>query len=111
MELYSYLTNEWYSPLKDQILIHAVRELLGLPYTQITRGITTFNISSAVCSTFAHFSIGRQTTGDVGTCGVLTRELISYLISSNKLSEENIIEKVNEVWEREYKADFPKGMK
>lgn len=58
----SFLTNEWHNNAKDQVVLHAIYNLLSEPYAPVLKGITPNDISTSVCN-FA-FKVWRYKVSD-----------------------------------------------
>ncbi len=102
MDVYSYLTNEWHNCEKDQVVIHAISDLIGMEYNPVLKGVTAFEISFKACSIFQKFGINKCPTNDIGTCSMLTQELVRHLIVSGIITDPQIRAQTQEVWTRLY---------
>lgn len=69
----------YHAPTEDQIVLHAICNLLGKEYHPVTKGVTPQEISRRICSVLSEYGIQKKPTGDVGTCSHLLQDLIDYL--------------------------------
>ena len=106
MKIYDYLTNDFHNPMKDQVLLHAVCNIIGIGYEPILQGISADNISLRICNVFFRYGVSRRGTGDIGTCSIMMQELIQFLLSKGIITEARLHAQIQEVWERLYREEY-----
>lgn len=80
----------FHAPTEDQIVLHAICNLLGKNYIPINKGVTPNEISRRICSVLAEYGIQKRPTGDIGTCSYLLQDLIDYLSENGILPIQRI---------------------
>lgn len=110
MITFDYFVNMWRTPIKDQVLLHAMYNLLGKNYEPILKGIQPNVISARAASLFSEFGIIKHSTGDFYTCSELTRELMSFLITGNLLKKEAFESEVLRLYREVYLPVWPEGL-
>lgn len=108
--VYSYLTNKWHNQLKDQVILHAVCNLIQEPYDPCFNGVTAYGISSTACKIFSNYGQSEKTTGDISTCSLMVQNLVSLLIERGIFSESQIQTECARLWTELYQARYPQGM-
>lgn len=76
----------FHAPTEDQIVLHAINNLLGKEYKPITVGVTPNAISRRICTLLREYGVTARPTGDVGTCSCLLQDLIDLLVGKGVLS-------------------------
>lgn len=102
----SFLTNEWHDNAKDQIVLHALCNLLGTEYIPVMKGITAEKISRSVCKLFSMYGMIKRPTGDIGTSSLLTQELLSMLIDKKIVTAESVQTEIVHLFNTVYDADY-----
>lgn len=95
-----FLMNGAFSPLKDQVLIHAASELKGLPYKPIMYGIHSSDIVGRAhkLSPASNFI----NSNDIAACSVYVRSVISSLIDGGEISKSELENKISVLMETVY---------
>ena len=65
--VYSYLTNEWHNPLKDQVVLHAIHIILNKPFEPKIKGVSPFYISSITSNLLREKGVIINPTYDIGS--------------------------------------------
>ncbi|MCS2567226.1 hypothetical protein ACIXKX_18600 [Bacteroides fragilis] len=90
----------FHSPTEDQIVLHAICNLLHKEYQPITQGVSAFDISSRICKILAEYEVKVCPTNDLGTCSCILQDLIDLLgerdILSNLQIESECLKVANE---------------
>lgn len=80
----------YHAPTEDQIVLHAICNLLGKEYVPIKQGVTPLAISSRICLLLKEYGIHKNPTWDFGTCSHLLQDLIDHLSGSGILPIQRI---------------------
>ena len=80
----------FHAPTEDQIVLHAICNLLGKEYIPIRKGITPFVISRRICNLLKEYGIHKNPTWDFGTCSYLLQDLIEHLSGNGILPIQQI---------------------
>lgn len=109
-DVYAFLTNKFHGILKDQVVVHAVCNLIGESFEPNFKGTNAFIVSQKVCDIFAKYDVTRYKTGDTGTCSIMTQELVSVLIEKGCFSLSQIQDECARLWFELYQAQYPQHM-
>lgn len=78
------------NPVKDQVLLHALSNVLSVPYEPIFKGIMAVNVSNKMQHVCLKYGISKPTTSDNGTCSFNLRDTIGILVSRGEVSESDL---------------------
>lgn len=89
----SFLAKGAYNPYKDQMLLHAICNTLGLPYA-FKRPPLVNEVSLKICNVWKNFGVNKPFTVDFGHCSDQVRSLLDYLVRDSRLTIESVQENV-----------------
>lgn len=98
----SFLANGGYNSAKDQVVLHAICNIVAFPYQPIMNGITPNAISNYACKVFYIYGIRKQTTWDIGNCSVLIRELLNTLVTKGVVTLGQVQAEIDKLFETTY---------
>ena len=78
--VYSYLTNEWHNPLKDQVVLHAIHIILNKPFEPKIKGVSPFYISSITSNLLREKGVIINPTYDIGSSGTTHRRWVCIFL-------------------------------
>lgn len=78
--VYSYLTNEWHNPLKDQVVLHAIHIILNKPFEPKIKGVSPFYISSITSNLLREKGVIINPTYDIGSCSIMIHKLVALYV-------------------------------
>ena len=88
-----FLMNGAFNQAKDQVLVHAVSELKGVPYTPVMAGIHSSDIAARAhkLSPASNFI----NSNDIAASSVYVRSVISSLIDGGEISKSELENKIS----------------
>ena len=107
MDTYDYLTNEWHNTLKDQVVVHAIFNLLGEKYEPILKGVRMDALSSAIRNRLSKYGVQFPIIRDMGTLSLKCKELAESLIRKGLFTESQLRAQTQELWEQLYRKEYP----
>lgn len=102
----AFLTNEWHNNAKDQVVLHAICNLISEPYTPVLSGISSFAVSTTVCRLLSKYGFLTSPTDDIGTCSLLVQKLMNLLIEKGNFSKEQLQLEINRLFHSVYTGDY-----
>lgn len=102
----SFLTNEWHNNAKDQVVLHAIYNLLSEPYAPVLKGITPNDISTSVCKLLSKFGVIKSPTGDIGTCSMLVQMLMNLLLDKGYFTNNELQSEIHNLFRTVYNGDY-----
>lgn len=102
----NYLADGMYDNAKDQIVLHAVCNLVSEPYVPVLRGITPNAISERACNLLSRLGVVKNPTGDIGTCSALVRSLMNISLDKGLFSKDELQGEVCKLMETTYAGEY-----
>lgn len=99
---YDFLVNGFHNPLKDQVLLHAMSELKGIPYTPVMEGISARLISTKAQVLYSACGCYKPVVGDFGSCSEDMGSVARLLINRGDFSKIEIENKIAILMETVY---------
>lgn len=107
MDIYDYLTNKWHNTAKDQVIVHAIFNLLGEEYEPVLHGVRMDVLSSKIRNGLSKYGVQFPIIRDIGTLSLKVKEMAELLISKGLFTEAQLRAQTQELWERLYQQEFP----
>lgn len=89
-----FLTGDFCTPVKDQVLLHALCNLKSVPYAPNFGGISAASLSPYVVSLASKCGLGISSTGDYGTGSANVRSIASALLKRGIIVESQLEDEV-----------------
>lgn len=105
--IYSYLTNEWHNPLKDQVVLHAIHIILNKPFEPKIKGVSPFYISSITSNLLREKGVIINPTYDIGSCSIMIHKLVCSLCHDNASFLSAIESESEKLWIEFYQDLLP----
>lgn len=81
------MEKDWFSPIRGQVLLHALCNLKSVPYVANMGGISAESLSPKVQEVYSVCGMHNGATGDYGTSSLDIQDLASTLIDRGEISE------------------------
>lgn len=102
----NFLTSNVHNNSKDQVVLHAICNLVAEPYTPILKGVSAVSISSVACKMLSKTGVTKPTTQDIGTCSLLVQELMETLLMKGTFTKDTLQSEINKLFETVYTGDY-----
>lgn len=95
---------------KAQLVLHAVCNLLNLPFTPEFVGVSYINVSTKACKVYASLGIAKRPIADMGTCFSQVCELANLLMAQGRFTRDALQSETDRLQLDIYPQDYQKGM-
>lgn len=96
------LMNGVFNQAKDQVLVHAVSELKGIPFNPAFAGLRSSDIAHKAHKLCPASRLTTNAIMSVGGCSVYVRSIVSSLIDSGEITKSELEDKISVLMETVY---------